>query len=177
MWIVKMKVPNSSSVIWCCPVIATCCYQGNCKIEVFAVSANLYSRNTLQDAYHYSCPNLFVYVIVFRIKCKCLNNLRTSHVEIFFFFFFFYIFTSCVGTYLLWENTISDNTLFQIFMKIVSLFLHVCLPIQIPEWVCIGDTENHYETRPWCAVDFNNLKLISSSSVDAFEITCSCMFF
>ena len=92
MWIVKMKVPNSSSVIWCCPVIATCCYQGNCKIEVFAVSANLYSRNTLQDAYHYSCPNLFVYVIVFRIKCKCLNNLRTSHVEMFFFFFFFFFF-------------------------------------------------------------------------------------
>ena len=25
----------------------------------------------------------------------------------------------------------------------------------------LGDTENHYETRFWCAVDFNNLKCIS----------------
>ena len=28
----------------------------------------------------------------------------------------------------------------------------------------------------WCAVDFNNLKFISSSNVDVPEITCSCIF-
>ena len=41
--IVKMKAPNTSSVVWHAPVIhvATCGYQGNCRIKVFAVSTKL----------------------------------------------------------------------------------------------------------------------------------------
>ena len=37
--IAKMKVPNIFSVIWRAPVTATCGYQGNWGIKVFAVSA------------------------------------------------------------------------------------------------------------------------------------------
>ena len=47
MRIVKMKVPYTSSVIRPAPVIAICGYQGNCRTEVFTVSAKLDSRITL----------------------------------------------------------------------------------------------------------------------------------
>ena len=120
---------------------------------------------------------IYIYVFLFVFCCCFLHFANATCRNV----FFFYIFTSCGVTY---PNptvrkhhfSISDNTLFQFFMKVIYLF-HIFLPIQIPECVGLGDTENHYETCLWCAVDFNNLKFISSSSVDAFEITCSCIFF
>ena len=56
----KTKVSNTSSVIWRAPIVATYGYQGNCRIEVFAVSVNLYSRISFQEAYHYSCRIIFL---------------------------------------------------------------------------------------------------------------------
>ena len=135
-------------------------------------------------------------------NAKC----RKLFLYIFFFFFFFFLYfanATCRNAFLfykclhlalchnlLWKNTISDNTLFEIFMKIIYLFSHFCrfrymywviwvtrsalktvpfysvfrthmLTQETSEWVRLGDTENHYETRFWCAVDFNNLKCIS----------------
>ena len=91
------------------------------------------------------------------------------------YFFLFYIFTSCVVTY----STVRKHNFRQHFIwnfheNHIPFFAF--LPIQIPERVCMGDTENHYETCLWFAVDFNNLKFISSTSGNAFEITCSCIF-
>ena len=37
--VVKMKIQNTSAIIWRAPVIATCGYQGNCRVKVFAVCA------------------------------------------------------------------------------------------------------------------------------------------
>ena len=44
---INMSLPYTSSVIRPAPVIAICGYQGNCRTEVFTVSAKLDSRITL----------------------------------------------------------------------------------------------------------------------------------
>ena len=98
--------------------------------------------------------------------------------------FFFYNFYILRGVIPYCEKTPFQTTLFEIFMKIIYLFSHFCrfrymywviwvtrsalktIPFysvfwthmqtqETSEWVRLGDTENHYETRFWCAVDFN----------------------
>ena len=134
------------------------------------------------DHFNAKCRKLLLYIFVLFVFvyccCCCLHFANTTGRNVFCFFFSLslYIFTSCVVTYptvrkhhfrqhLIWNFHENHENHIPFF------------PIQIPEWVCRGDTENHYETCLWCAVDFNNLKFNSSSSVDAFEITCSCIFF
>ena len=119
------------------------------------------------------------------------NNAKCRKLFLYFFFFlhfFLQIFTSCVVSYPTVKKHHFRHTLFEIFMKIIYPFF-TFLPIQIHvlSGLCNSirsenntlllsfpdahanprnmgpprDTENHYETRLWCAVDFNNLKCIS----------------
>ena len=116
------------------------------------------------DHFKAKCGKLFHYISFSFCCCCCCFTICQRN-----------IFTPCVVTY----PTVRKHHFRQHFIwnchKIIYPFSYF-LPIQIPEWDCLGDTENPYETCLWFAVDFNNLKFSSSSSVDAFEITLAVFF-
>ena len=128
------------------------------------------------DHFNAICRKLFLYMIYIYIFFYFLLYILPTQLYKCCCCFFFYIFTSCVVTYPPVRKHHLRQHLIWNFHENHIPFSHF-LPIQIPEWICLGDNENHYETWLWCAVDFNNLKFISSSTVDASEITCSCIFF
>ena len=130
------------------------------------------------------CRKLFLYICIFFFffflhfaNATCRNA----------FFFYKFLHLALCHT-LLWKNTISEH-IWNFHENHIPFFTF--LPIQIhvlsdlsnsirsenntlllsfpdahanPRNIWVGppgDTENHYETRFWCAVDFNNLKCIS----------------
>ena len=95
---------------------------------------------------------LFIYSFIIIFVVVVVYILLTQHVVVVFFLQFYilrcnipYSFTSCVVTYPTVRKHHFRQPLFEIFMKVIYPFSHF-LPIQIPEWVYLGDTENHYET-------------------------------
>ena len=65
----------------------------------------------------------------------------------------------CRFRYMYWVIWVTRSALKTI--PFYSVFRTYMLAQETSEWVHLGDTENHYETYFWSAVDFNNLKCIS----------------